>query len=175
MRPQITPIRKSWGGAFFYKDFYLVLNIASKNKLRIPPSGMLRLVALVRTDVSEKGIAFIVSMSRIGELGTTLAVTSKRSMLRRNTSYGQLLLTFFLARRFFSPWWCWRNVLSNVLKKYPNTTQSNILFTVYIISAKCWVFTDHRDTFCVVHNMEAASLIRRVRETQTIGISLEGC
>jgi hypothetical protein len=35
---------------------------------------MLRRVAVVRTDVSEKLIASIIRVTRIGELGTTLAV-----------------------------------------------------------------------------------------------------
>jgi hypothetical protein len=39
-------------------------------------SGMLRRVALVRTDVSEELSAYFVRVTRIGELGTTLAVTS---------------------------------------------------------------------------------------------------
>jgi hypothetical protein len=39
-------------------------------------SEMLRRVALVRTDVSEELIASFIRMTRIGELGTTLAVTS---------------------------------------------------------------------------------------------------
>jgi hypothetical protein len=38
--------------------------------------GMLRRVALVRTDVSEELSAYIIRVTRIGELGTTLAVTS---------------------------------------------------------------------------------------------------
>jgi hypothetical protein len=38
-------------------------------------SGMLRRVALVRTDVSEEPSASIIRVTRIGELGTTLAVT----------------------------------------------------------------------------------------------------
>jgi hypothetical protein len=45
-------------------------------------SGMLPRVALVRTDVSEVLSAFNIRMTRIGELGTTLAVTSNRRMLR---------------------------------------------------------------------------------------------
>jgi hypothetical protein len=49
-------------------------------------SGMLRRVALVRTDVSEELSASIIRVTRIGELGTTLAVTSNRRMLRRNIS-----------------------------------------------------------------------------------------
>jgi hypothetical protein len=37
---------------------------------------MLRRVALVRTDFSEECIASIIKVARIGELGTTLTVTS---------------------------------------------------------------------------------------------------
>jgi hypothetical protein len=48
-------------------------------------SGMLRRVALVRTDVSYELSASIMKVTSIGELGTTLAVTSNRRMLRRNT------------------------------------------------------------------------------------------
>jgi hypothetical protein len=44
-------------------------------------SGMLRRVALVRTDISDEGIASIIRVTRIGEIGTTLAVTSSRSTL----------------------------------------------------------------------------------------------
>jgi hypothetical protein len=46
---------------------------------------MLRRVALVRTDVSEELSASIIRVIRIGELGTTLAVTSNRRTLRKNT------------------------------------------------------------------------------------------
>jgi hypothetical protein len=38
---------------------------------------MLRHVDLVKTDVSEERIAPIIRVTRIGELGTTLTVTSK--------------------------------------------------------------------------------------------------
>jgi hypothetical protein len=50
-------------------------------------SGMLRRVALVKTDVSEELRVSFIRVTRIDELGT-LAVTSNRSTLRRNTSYG---------------------------------------------------------------------------------------
>jgi hypothetical protein len=47
-------------------------------------SWMLRRVALVRTDVSEKLGASFIRVTRTGELGTTLAVTSNQCALRRN-------------------------------------------------------------------------------------------
>jgi hypothetical protein len=47
---------------------------------------MLRRVALVRTDVSEEPTASFIRMTRFGELGTTLAATSNRRTLRRNTT-----------------------------------------------------------------------------------------
>jgi hypothetical protein len=56
-------------------------------------SGMLRRVALVRTDVSERLGASFIRVTRIGELGTTLAETSNGRTLRRNTSVHQLLVT----------------------------------------------------------------------------------
>jgi hypothetical protein len=54
---------------------------------RIPSSGMLRRVALVRTGVSEELSPSIIRMTRIGELGR-LAIT--------------------IVRQFLSPWWCKR-------------------------------------------------------------------
>jgi exopolyphosphatase/pppGpp-phosphohydrolase len=47
-------------------------------------SGMLRRVALVITDVSEELSASFIRVTRIGELGTKLAVTRNRRTLRRN-------------------------------------------------------------------------------------------
>jgi hypothetical protein len=54
---------------------------------------MLRRVALVRTNVSEELSASFIRVTRIGELGTTLAVTSHRRTLRRNTRVRRLLVT----------------------------------------------------------------------------------
>jgi hypothetical protein len=49
----------------------------------MPSYGMLRRVALVRTYVSEELSASIIRVTRIGELGTSLAVnSSRRSVLR---------------------------------------------------------------------------------------------
>jgi hypothetical protein len=44
---------------------------------------MLRSVALVRTEVSDELSASFIRVSRIGELGTTLAVTSNRRSMSR--------------------------------------------------------------------------------------------
>jgi hypothetical protein len=56
-------------------------------------SGMLRHVALVRTDVSEELSASIIRVTRIGELRTMFAIASNRRTLQRNI--------------FLSPW-LWR-------------------------------------------------------------------
>jgi hypothetical protein len=47
---------------------------------------MLHRVALVRSDVSEEPSASIIRVTRIGELGTILTVTSNRRILLRNTT-----------------------------------------------------------------------------------------
>jgi hypothetical protein len=49
--------------------------------------GMLRRVALVRTDVSEELSASFITVTRIGELGTTQAATSNQRTLRRNEEW----------------------------------------------------------------------------------------
>jgi hypothetical protein len=49
-------------------------------------SGMLRLVALVRTDFSEELSASIIRATRISELGTTLAVTSNQRTERASVA-----------------------------------------------------------------------------------------
>jgi hypothetical protein len=63
-------------------------------------SGMIRRVALVRTDGSVELSASFIRVTTIGELGTTLAVTRNLRTLRRNA---KLQLALFLVRRFLSP------------------------------------------------------------------------
>jgi hypothetical protein len=58
-------------------------------------SGMLRHIALVRTDVSEELSASFFRVTRIGELGTTLAVTSVHRLL--------VTASVVLVHRFLSP------------------------------------------------------------------------
>jgi hypothetical protein len=54
-------------------------------------SGMLRRVALVRTDVSDELSAFFIRVTKIGELGTTLDVTSNQRTLRSNINTNTFL------------------------------------------------------------------------------------
>jgi hypothetical protein len=72
--------------------------------LRMVSSGLLRRVALVRTDVSEETGASFIRMTKVGELGTTQVATSNRLTLRRNTNI------LFLVHRLLSPWWRRRQV-----------------------------------------------------------------
>jgi hypothetical protein len=58
----------------------------------MPSSGIVRRVALVRTDVSEERIASIIRVTRIGEIGPTLAVTNNRNTMRRNSNGGDIFL-----------------------------------------------------------------------------------
>jgi hypothetical protein len=46
---------------------------------------MLRRVALVKINISEECSASFIRVTRIGELGATMSVTSNRRTLRRNT------------------------------------------------------------------------------------------
>jgi hypothetical protein len=55
---------------------------------------MLRRVALVWTDVSEEPSAFFIRVTRIGELGTTLGVTSNRRTLRRDIPEDAILHSY---------------------------------------------------------------------------------
>jgi hypothetical protein len=52
-----------------------------QNKTRMSPSGLLRREALVKTDVSEELSAYITRVTRIGELGTTIAITNNQRTL----------------------------------------------------------------------------------------------
>jgi hypothetical protein len=52
-----------------------------RDSWKMASSGMLRRVALIRTDASEELSPSFVRVTRIGELETTLAVTSNRRTL----------------------------------------------------------------------------------------------
>jgi hypothetical protein len=55
-----------------------LLSVNRSNRWRMASSGMLRRVALVSADVSEESSTCFIEVTRIGGLGTTLAVTSNR-------------------------------------------------------------------------------------------------
>jgi hypothetical protein len=59
-----------------------ILNFV-RHEWRMASSGMLRRVAKVRSEFSEELNAFLIRVTRIGGLVTTLAVISNRSTLRR--------------------------------------------------------------------------------------------
>jgi hypothetical protein len=61
-------------------------NYKHQIKLRMSSSGMLRRVAFVKAEVSEELSASFIKVTRIGELGSKLAVTSNQRKLRRNTT-----------------------------------------------------------------------------------------
>jgi hypothetical protein len=82
MSPQVT------NEEFCSYRFELHRLPAHPGRSRAASSGMLRRVTLVRTDVSEE-LSASIRMTRIGELGTTLAVTSNRGTLRRNAATSQ--------------------------------------------------------------------------------------
>jgi hypothetical protein len=76
---------------------------------------MLRRVALVRADASEERSVSIISVTRIGELGTTLAVTSNRRTLLVTANVvpaSQILVTLMMKAI--------RCTESSALKKRPN-------------------------------------------------------
>jgi hypothetical protein len=79
--------------------------------------GMLRRVALVRTDVSEELSASFIKVTRIGELGTTLAVTSTRLVFLR--SVRRLLVTASVDPS--SP------ILVTLMNEAPSSSETSVL------------------------------------------------
>jgi hypothetical protein len=68
-----------------------LLVVYKQNSRRMVSPGMLHRVALVRTDVSEKLSASFIRVTRTGELGTTLAVTSNQRTLRSSAGGAKFL------------------------------------------------------------------------------------
>jgi hypothetical protein len=68
---------------------FIIIAVFYGTERRMVSSGMLHRVALVTADVSEELSASFVRVTRIGELGLTLAVTSTQCTLRASVAiYG---------------------------------------------------------------------------------------
>jgi hypothetical protein len=89
-----------------FPTLFLSLKSYYVSTWRMQSSVMLCHVALVRTEASEELRASTIRVTRIGELGTTLAVTSNQCMLWRNTEpdHGKFsdCLTISFSRK--TPW-----------------------------------------------------------------------
>jgi hypothetical protein len=96
---------------------------------------MLQRVDFVRTDVSEEHIASIIRTTTIGELGTTLAVTSNRITLRRNTL---LIVTPRKAIISSLPWQC--SVTSFISGYYKTCFPSSLVTTKHVTIFYCLKF-----------------------------------
>jgi hypothetical protein len=110
-------------------------------------SGMLCCVALIRTDVLEELSASIIRVTRIGELGTTLALTTHQCTLRRThatTSYPHSslhpqselhtnFLSHFAFLRSVRRWLVTANVVSSspilvtLMKEALNSSKTSVL------------------------------------------------
>jgi hypothetical protein len=104
----------------------------------MPFSGMLHRVALVRTYVSVERVAAIIRVTRIGELGT-LAVTSNRRTLRRNTNTGKVVpcspIIVTLKMEMLGS--CETSVLTRATRRNnPEDTILHHIFTLYLLKTK---------------------------------------
>jgi hypothetical protein len=92
------------------------------NQSRMSSSGMLRRVALVRTDVSEELGASFIRVTRIYELGTTLSLTSNRRKLRRNTNLVRVRRLLVTASGFPSS-----PILVPLMKEVLSSSETSVL------------------------------------------------
>jgi hypothetical protein len=79
---------------------------------------MLRRVAIVRTDISEERSASFIRVTRIGEIGTTLAVTSNQDLVFLR-SLRRLLVTANVVPS--SP------ILVTLIKEEPGSSETSVL------------------------------------------------
>jgi glycyl-tRNA synthetase alpha subunit len=87
----------------------------------MPSSGTLRRITIIKTDPSEESRASIIRVKRIGELGTTLAITSHRRTLRSNSICKVWKRYVFPKRRFLQ-------------ESYGVTSQRVTFFIVTVVS-----------------------------------------
>jgi hypothetical protein len=140
---------------------------------------MLRHVALVRTAVSEEHSASFIRVTRIGELGTTLAATSNRRKLRRNISVRLLLvaasvvlsLPTFVTLMKEAPGSSETSVLTRAARR--NIPEDTILQLIANISnwrSKINTFTTKMDHFG--HSYGTSPLCHRITQGQTFTSSV---
>jgi hypothetical protein len=106
---------------------------------------MLRRVALVRTDVSEELNASFIRVTKMGELGTTLAVTSNRCTLSSQCSIGALLVTASVVPS--SPIFCHPDEGGAKFLRNVGSKKSHVEFFI-VTTMKTSNLTVHR-TFCI--------------------------
>jgi hypothetical protein len=124
----------------------------------MPTSGMLRSVALVRTDVSEELSASIIRVTRIGELGTTflgdailqnsyffspIVIDASTGCPYVNTLYKEILNAFGEGRRVCVRWpgtcFCvlltvlWKTRMARKLKSVTHSKEGNFLFGYAVV------------------------------------------
>jgi hypothetical protein len=84
-------------------------------------SGLLRRVALLRTDVSDEPGASFIRVTNIGELGTTQAASSNRRTLRRNISSQRTQLLVAACVVPSSP------IFVTLMKEAPGSSETSVL------------------------------------------------
>jgi hypothetical protein len=106
---------------------------------------MLRRVALVKTDVSEELSASFIRVTRIGELGTTQAVTSNRRTLRASVaSYS----------------WCCSSETSVLTRAHGVSSQKTPFFIVTAVKTSnlTYGFISQKTTFFIATAMKTSTL-----------------
>jgi hypothetical protein len=93
------------------------MNLEEQQSLgKMPPSGILRRVAVVRTHVSEEFNASIIKVERIGELGATFPITRNRNTLQ--TTRQLLIIAKFV---LISP------ILVNLMTETLHSSETSVL------------------------------------------------
>jgi hypothetical protein len=143
---------------------------------RTVSSGMLRRVALVITEVSEDLSASFIRVTRMGELGTTLAATSNRRTLWRNTKWFlatiKLYLTVSHSCSRFRYWnihqdaimWYHENVLCSYWLVFSGITFIHMMIVVFLDVSLCGSRKNRRiwGTYCLHHQSEKKQWPRNV-------------
>jgi hypothetical protein len=107
-KTRVTHLIKSYTTAYETSNIIIAFITNLREAWRIVSSGMLRRVALVRTAVSENPRASFIRVTRLGELWTTLALTSNRRTQRATPFLGDLQTGNWPYR--FGDWQNWGRV-----------------------------------------------------------------